>query len=63
MTQHSAQPDRTPGEPRALRSFDGARLEYEVAGTGPPWSCCTACWPAGKHFLVSAARWEGSTGC
>lgn len=35
MLQHSAQPDRTPGELRALCSFDGARLEYEVAGTGP----------------------------
>lgn len=36
MSQHSPQPDRTPGELRALSSFDGARLEYEVAGTGPP---------------------------
>ncbi len=36
MSQPSAEPDRTPGELRALRSFDGARLEYEVAGTGPP---------------------------
>jgi proline iminopeptidase len=36
MSQYSAQLERTPGELRALRSFDGARLEYEVAGTGPP---------------------------
>jgi pimeloyl-ACP methyl ester carboxylesterase len=31
-----AMPDHTPGELRSTRATDGARLEYEVAGSGPP---------------------------
>lgn len=63
MSQHSSQPDRTPGELRALSSFDGARLEYEVAGTGPPLIMLHGLLAAGRRFPGNAARWQGSADC
>jgi len=36
MSEQSRRPDQKPGEVRSVRAPDGARIEYEVVGTGPP---------------------------
>jgi 3-oxoadipate enol-lactonase len=36
MSDQSRRADQKPGEVRSVRAPDGARIEYEVVGTGPP---------------------------